>query len=151
MFVRLASFLFLFFVSSNISSAQTKSLAEEYREVAGRLVGAALVDEAGWEKLSYLTTRIGHRLSGSPQLEQSLKWIAQRMKAEGLDNVRLQPVKVPHWVRGKESAQLTAPVEKLLNISGFGSSVGTTPAGIMASVIAVRSFDELEQLGSSKI
>jgi carboxypeptidase Q len=73
------------------------------------------------------------------------------MKAEGLDNVRLQPVKVPHWVRGKESAQLTAPVEKLLNISGLGSSVGTTPAGITASVIAVRSFDELEQLGSSKI
>ena len=134
-----------------VSSTSAKSLDEEYRDVAARLIGAALLDEGGWEKLSYLTTRIGHRLSGSPQLEHSLQWIAQRMRADGLDNVRLQPVKIPHWERGRESAKLIAPVEKSLSILGLGSSVGTRPEGITAPVIAVRSFDELEALGSAKI
>ena len=44
-----------------VSSTSAKSLDEEYRDVAARLIGAALLDEGGWEKLSYLTTRIGHR------------------------------------------------------------------------------------------
>src|SRR5687768_16027030 len=105
-----------------VSSTSAKSLDEEYRDVAARLIGAALLDEGGWEKLSYLTTRIGHRLSGSPQLEHSLQWIAQRMRADGLDNVRLQPVKIPHWERGRESAKLIAPLEKSLSILGLGSS-----------------------------
>ena len=40
-------------------------LTERYRETAGRILGAALTDVEGWEKLEYLTTDIGHRLSGS--------------------------------------------------------------------------------------
>jgi len=123
----------------------------EYRDTAGRLLGAALVDEGGWKKLSHLTTQIGPRLSGSPQLEQALQWISQSMEAEGLKNVRLQPVKVPHWVRGNESARMLAPFEKTLNMLGLGGSVGTQPQGITASVIVVRSYEELEALGRAKV
>jgi carboxypeptidase Q len=65
--------------------------------------------------------------------------------------VRLQPVKVPHWVRGEESAQMTAPFKKPLAILGFGSSIGTPREGITASVIVVGSFDELDALGRTKV
>ena len=123
----------------------------QYRDVAGRLIGAALVDEGGWEKLSYLTTRIGNRLSGSRSLEQAVQWVFERMKAEGLENPRLQPVKVPHWVRGRESARVVVPVDKPLNILGLGSSIGTGPEGVTASVVVVRSFEELEALGEAKV
>ena len=37
--------------------------------------------------------------------------MSQGMKAEGLENVRLQPVQVPHWVRGNESAADMTPLD----------------------------------------
>jgi hypothetical protein len=149
---RLTFILPIMLLAATLSSAQRpNTLAVEYRAVAGKLIGAALVDEGGWQKLSYLTTRIGNRLSGSASLETAIQWVFERMKAEGLENARLQPVKVPHWVRGRESARVVAPVDKQLNMLGLGSSVATAPEGITAPVVVVGSFNELEALGESKV
>jgi hypothetical protein len=127
-----------------LASAQ-QSLTDIYREPAGQILGAAMTDVEGWNKLEYLTTEIGHRLSGSTGLERAIDWAAERMEEEGL-YVRKLPVKVPHWVRGQESARLVAPVERSLSILGLGGSVGTPEGGITAPVVAVTSFEELEQL-----
>lgn len=125
--------------------------ADHYRQQAGRLIGRAMVDKAGWDKLTYLTTEIGNRLSGSPQLERAVQWVASQMKAEGLENVRLQPVKVPHWVRGEESLWMQAPVQRQLAMLGLGDSVGTPPQGITAPVVVAHSFDELKKLGRQQV
>jgi hypothetical protein len=53
-----------------------EDLTDRYREEAGHILGAALVDEEGWEKLEHLTTEIGHRLSGSEGLERTIEWAA---------------------------------------------------------------------------
>jgi hypothetical protein len=126
------------------------SLADAYRRPAGAILGAALTDEEGWAKLTYLTTAIGHRLSGSPQLEEAIAWAEKTMRAEGL-KVRLQPVKVPHWVRGEESAAVTSPLQRPLAILGLGGSVGTPAGGIEAPVVVVESFEEMEALGRPAI
>ena len=81
------------------------SLTERYRDPAQRIVGAALLDRDGYAKLTHLTTRIGHRLSGSEGLERAIEWASGAMKAEGL-TTRTQPVLVPHWVRGRESLEV---------------------------------------------
>ena len=125
-------------------------LTGDYRKAAGRLIGAALTDSEGWEKLEHLTTVIGPRLSGSPGLEKAISWAKERMEAEGL-TVRTLPVKVPHWVRGRESAQLVAPIQKPLAMLGLGGSVGTPEGGLTASVVSVTSFEELEALGREKV
>jgi hypothetical protein len=125
--------------------------ADRYREVAGRILGRALVDEGAWTKLEHLTTRIGHRLSGSAGLEKAVAWTLEGMKAEGLEGVRLQPVKVPRWVRGRESARTLSPVERELPILGLGLSVGTPGEGIAAPVVVVRSFEELNALGRERV
>jgi hypothetical protein len=125
-------------------------LAAEYRVPAGQILGSALTDVEGWEKLSYLTTVIGHRLSGSKGLEDAISWASKTMADEGL-TVRTQAVKVPHWVRGNESAVVTAPVERTLSILGLGGSVGTRRWGIKAPVVVVKSFDELDALGRAGV
>ncbi len=126
--------------------ATAEDLTESYRETAGKILGAAMTDVEGWEKLTYLTTAIGHRLSGSPQLEEAIHWAHGRMSEEGL-TARLQPVMVPHWVRGEESLDVVSPRPRELPMLGLGNSVGTPEGGIEAPVVVVSSFDELEALG----
>jgi carboxypeptidase Q len=66
------------------------------------------------------------------------------MRADGLENVHTEPVMVPRWVRGEESAELVAPRAVPLHMLGLGGSVGTPPEGIEAEVLVVGSFDELQ-------
>ena len=126
------------------------SLTETYARPVGRILGAALVDAEGWEKLSYLSTHIGHRLSGSSGLERAINWIADRMRKEGLET-RLQKVMVPHWVRGLESARVVSPSPRELPMLGLGGSIATPPDGITAPVVVVTSFDELDALDRSQV
>ena len=117
---------------------------EPYRAVSDRIIEAALADSAAYERLAYLADTFGHRLSGSESLERAIDWMLAEMAADGLDNVRGEPVMVPHWVRGEESVELVAPRREPLPMLGLGGSVGTPPEGITAEVLVVRDFDELE-------
>src|SRR5579862_2671662 len=101
-----ASLAIVVFASSLIAqdgqNLTGQNLTDRYRETAGKLIDAALADNGGMEKLSYLCDRIGNRLSGSPALEKAITWAAMQMKQDGLVNVVTPLVKVPHWVRGSE-------------------------------------------------
>jgi len=120
---------------------------DNYRAPAGRIIGAALVSNRAWERLAHLTDHIGHRLSGSKSLERAIEWALAEMKRDGLDNVRGEKVMVPHWVRGEESLELTAPRPMRLAMLGLGNSVGTPADGIRAEAVVVRNFAELDALG----
>ena len=68
----------------------------------------ALTEGKSYEWLRDLTSNIGGRLSGSPEAQMAVEWGEALMKEVGLDSVWLQPVMVPHWVRGdKEVANYT--------------------------------------------
>ncbi len=127
------------------------SLTETYRETSERILEATMADTEGFEKLTYLTTSIGHRLSGSSSLERAIDWAHQAMRAEKLDNVRKLPVQVPHWVRGRESARVVSPVEKEIAILGLGGSIATPGGSLTAPVVVVRSFEELAALGRDAV
>jgi hypothetical protein len=130
---------------------QGGSLTDQYRDSASKLIDASLSDHGGMEKLSYLCDRIGSRLSGSQALEKAVVWAAAQMKADGLSNVVTPRVKVPHWVRGNESASLLEPVNKPLTILGLGGSIATPRRGITAEVVPVSSFDDLDRKGRAVI
>ena len=119
---------------------------DAYRTPAGRIIGAALTNNKAYERLAYLTDRIGHRLSGSQNLERAIAWAVAEMKKDDLDNVRAEKVMVPHWVRGEESLEIVPSGQKLAML-GLGNSIATPAAGITADTVVVRSFDELEALG----
>src|SRR5688572_20363766 len=120
---------------------------DNYRATAGRIIGAALVSDRAYTRLAHLTDHIGHRLSGSKGLERAIEWALAEMKRDGLDNVRGEKVMVPHWVRGEESLEMTAPRAVSLAMLGLGNSVGTPAEGITAEAVVVRNFTELDALG----
>ena len=142
-------FLVLLAAALSAKAADSVDLTAQYKATANRLIDAALVDEAGYAKLSYLCDRIGNRLSGSASLPKAIAWAADQMKKDGLVNVSTPPVKVPHWVRGQESAALLSPVERSLHMLGLGMSVATPAGGVTADVVVVSSFDELNTLGKT--
>lgn len=120
---------------------------EGYRAPAGRIIGAALTSNKAYERLSYLTDRIGNRISGSQSLERAISWAISEMTHDGLDNVHPEKVMVPHWVRGEESLEMTNPEPRKLAMLGLGNSIGTPAPGITAEAVVVRNFDQLEALG----
>jgi carboxypeptidase Q len=130
--------------------AALKAVGPEALQVtAERLRAEASRTNGAYADLAWLCDRIGHRLSGSPQLDQAILWAQERLRAAGLVNVHAEPVLVPHWVRGQESAELLLPTAHRLNILGLGGSVGTPAAGLTADVLVVGSFDELEKMGTA--
>jgi carboxypeptidase Q len=101
--------------------------------------------DVGWQRLTELTDVYGNRITGSVALEKALAWAARTMRDDGLEDVRLEPVAVPHWVRGDESARIVKPVDRPMALLGLGGSVGTH--GTLRAPIVV--FDNLDALRAS--
>jgi carboxypeptidase Q len=120
---------------------------DPYRDASSRLLGEALSTRHAWDRLAELGDTFGHRLSGSQALEDAIDWAVAEMKRDGLENVHKEPVKVPHWVRGQESLEITSPRPGPLVMLGLGNSIGTTAEGIEAELIVLHSFDELTAAG----
>ncbi|XP_076465000.1 carboxypeptidase Q-like [Babylonia areolata] len=97
-----------------------------------------------YTRLAEFVDKFGSRLAGSQNLENAIDYMINILTKEGLDNVHGEAVTIPHWVRGKEFAELLQPRKHPLAILGLGYSVGTSPHGITAEVLVVRSFDELK-------
>jgi carboxypeptidase Q len=135
----------------SLLAQNTAGLTDQYRATAAKLIAASLADKGGMEKLSYLCDRIGHRLSGSPALDRAIAWAAAQMKADGLTDISTPRVKVPHWVRGNEDAEIVEPTPRPLHILGLGGSVATPKRGITAEVVPVSSFEDLDKRGRTGI
>lgn len=131
--------------------AAAPALDETYRDAAARIIRAVEKGNDGWKKLEHLCLRIGHRLSGSDSLTRALDWAVQTMKADGHENVRIDPVEVGRWVRGEESLVMVEPRPARLAMLGLGGSVATPPEGITAEVVSVPGQDGLAELGEEKI
>jgi carboxypeptidase Q len=106
-----------------------------------------------YSNLRNLCKNVGHRLAGSPAAEKAVAWGKDAMTAAGADKVWLQPVMVPHWVRGKESLRFRftngAPVD--VPVLSVGNSIGTDGKPLTAEVIMVRNLEELEKLPNSQV
>lgn len=136
---------------NNISQRTFQEIKEEiasYRDVAKAIINRAVYGESqnrSYERLALLVDTVGPRLSGSKSLEKAIQIMYQNLQENGLDNVHLEPVKIPHWERGEESAVILAPRRHQMAILGLGSSIGTPPEGITAEVLVVTSFEELRR------
>jgi carboxypeptidase Q len=132
----------------SLEAQSTHSLIAPLRADADRLIKAATADDFAWRRLAELTDTFGARLSGSANLSRAIQWSVQTMKADGLENVRAEPVTVPSWVRGREEASIIDPPHHDLAILGLGGTVSTPPEGLEADLLVVSSFEELRTRGA---
>lgn len=116
-----------------------------YRPIADRIIATTRDDSSNfaWDRLAFMTDTFGPRHSGSPNLDAALRWAEAEMKKDGLHNVRLEPVMVPHWIRGDESLEILEPFPNSVPMLGLGGSVSTRPEGVTGELMVVGSFDEL--------
>jgi Zn-dependent M28 family amino/carboxypeptidase len=119
----------------------------------GQIRHAALKSDWAYERLADMTDLIGPRLSGSAGAAAAVTQVAEAMRKLGA-TVTLQPVKVPHWVRGAESGELVeyagrpAGLSQRVVLSALGGSGATPASGLTAPVIVVHDFDELKARGA---
>jgi carboxypeptidase Q len=136
--------LFLFFLSLPVFSQSADDAAIK------QIFDEALSNGKSYEMLHDLTINIGPRLSGSPGAAAAVEWSRHVMEQFGFDSVWLQPVMVPHWVRGQQEVGSIISKKKgtvPVNVCALGGSIGTGPSGIAAGIVEVKSFDELKMLG----
>ncbi len=132
------------------------SLPGELREQLIQLREAALADDYAFQQVAHLCENIGPRPSGSAQAKLASEYVADQLRQLGLA-VRLEEVKVPHWVRGQETAELVEypgqvpEVSQKVVVTALGGSTATPADGLIAEVVVVRNFAELNGLGRSRV
>jgi carboxypeptidase Q len=117
---------------------------------------AAMKDSYALDELRHLTDNIGPRLSGSPQAQQAVDYVAVEMRSLGAE-VTLEKATVPHWVRGEEKAELVAwpgqtpgTTQKIV-LTALGGSVATPPDGMTAEVVVVDNWQQLHALSPDRV
>jgi len=118
---------------------------------AAQIRDSVLKGSRAHEYTRELADRIGPRLAGSPGDARAVAWAKSTMESIGLRDVRAEPVKVPRWVRGVESAEVITPTPHPLVIAAIGGSVSTPEDGIEAELVEAASFDDFARLPDAAI
>jgi hypothetical protein len=105
-----------------------------------------------YANLETLCKQIGHRLSGSPQLDAAIAWGASVLQTYKPDSLWLQPVMVPKWTRGSHALGGFWVGDRFnkVNITALGGSIGTGTS-LEAQVIEVKRIEDLEALPREQV
>nr|WKN40229.1 M20/M25/M40 family metallo-hydrolase [Tunicatimonas sp. TK19036] len=141
--------LFLISISSGVAQSDDDSA------MIRQIYDETLLQGEAYDNLRVLCKDVGGRVAGSPEAAAAVEWGRQLMEAYGFDSVFLQPVMVPHWVRGKKEIGRIVNAKKMgtyqVNITSLGNAVGTGPDGVLANIVEVHTLEELADLGKENV
>jgi hypothetical protein len=128
----------LLFAQSSIDSAYIKNISDEI-----------LRNGKAHDLLRVLTKEIGGRLAGSIQFTKAVTWGEAALKNAGADKVFLQECMMPNWQRGGKDHATILQINKNktsreLDVLALGNSMGTGGKPVVAEVIGVADFADLE-------
>ncbi len=140
---------FVKLASKTVSTALAASLFAsaawaQSADVDSQIVNAALAGTHGYDIVEGLTTEVGPRLAGTPAEARARVWTEETFRKIGLQNVRTEDFSIPGWVRGTETARITAPFPQPMLITALGGSVATPADGVQAEVVYFPTFEALE-------
>lgn len=155
--MRAIVFFLLLSMFSHISAGQTSAprataFSSDTLTKLEAIQDFALRSDYSLRQVRCLSNNIGPRLAGSPQAQRAVEYVADEMRRLGL-KVRLQEIKVKHWVRGEEKGEIVdfpgmaENGKQKIMVTALGGSVATAENGITAEVVVVDSFEALEKIG----
>jgi len=126
--------------SSTSASQRSQEQRDSYRkameEADQKIADEVKAHSELMKNLEYLTTQIGPRLTGSPQMQAASDWTLKRFQEYGID-AHLETAEIDHgWTRGLETAEITSPIQQRIGIHAFGWSKGTD-GDVSGQVIAL--------------
>ncbi|HJT01037.1 MAG TPA: hypothetical protein VJ756_18225, partial [Terriglobales bacterium] len=126
--------------AASSAGARTEQERQEYRkamETADQKIAAEVTAHSELMKnLEYLTTQIGPRLTGSPQMQAASQWTLQRFREYAID-AHLETTQIAHsWARGRDTAEILTPISRAVPIRSFGWGKAT-PGAVSGTVKVV--------------
>lgn len=122
---------------------------DEFKKISDEI----LTNGTAYDNLRELTKGIGSRFSATPGYNKAADWAEKKLKEAGAENVWRQEVKVPVWIRGRESLQIKTSNGDWKNIKmlSFGNSEGTGGKDLIADILLVKDVTELNTLTSAQV
>jgi hypothetical protein len=117
--------------------------ADPLRVAADAARDAALSDLTAYRIVESISTDVGPRQAGSEAAARGRDWGVAQLKALGFSNIHVEAFPITAWLRGPESAALTAPYPVDLPVLGLGRSVATPPEGLEGEVVVFKSYADL--------
>ncbi|MCB9189548.1 MAG: M20/M25/M40 family metallo-hydrolase [Flavobacteriales bacterium] len=146
--LKILIFLVGFSFYGNILCGQSDSL------MLAKIHEHTLIKGQSYSNLEELCKNIGHRLTASPQSYKAIEWGKKKLDELKLDSVWLQPITVPHWVRGDierlDFSNKNTPIH-VSHCTALGGSIGTNGKVISGQVIEIKNWDELDSKTEKEI
>lgn len=102
------------------ASGQEQQYREAMEEADLKIQAEVNAHSELMKNLEYLSTEIGPRLTGSPQMQKASEWTLQRFKDYGID-AHLETDNVPHaWYRGADTAEIVSPMQHIIGVRSMG-------------------------------
>ena len=120
--------------AARVEKPKTDPIVETDKKIIERVKADA---EQLKSDLTYLTTQIGPRLTGSPQLDRASHWTQEQFKSLGMENAHLESWNIANsWTRGPATGRIVSPAVHELTLAGAGWS-SSTNGTIKGEVIGV--------------
>jgi carboxypeptidase Q len=115
---------------------QQQSYRKSMEEADQKIADEVKAHSELMKNLEYLTTQIGPRLTGSPQMQAASDWTLKRLQDYGVE-AHLETANIDHaWTRGSETAEITSPIQRSIGIRAFGWSKATN-GDVSGKVVAL--------------
>ena len=108
-----------------------------------QLRDAALTDDLAYEIVEGLTTEVGQRLAATEAEARARTWAVAKLTSLGFKNVHVETYKMPVWLRGVETASVTAPFPHELKLVALGNSGATPAQGVTLPVVIFKTYGDL--------
>ena len=119
---------------------------DEFKKISDEI----FVNGTAYNNLGELTKGVGPRFSATPGYAKATEWAERKLKEAGAENIWKQEVRVPVWVRGRESLQIKTAAGEWKNIRmlSFGNSEGTKGKDLIGDILMVNDVHEWVNLKS---
>ncbi len=122
---------------------------DEFKKISDEI----FTNGTAYDNLGELTKGIGPRFSATSGYTKATEWAEKKFKDAGIEMIWRQDVRVPVWIRGKESLQIRAANGDWKNIKmlSFGNSEGTGGKDLVGEIVLINTTSELNALSLGQL